>query len=116
MINKGQWVILPYDKVKDILVLCLPPSGCVPQRDWRPWWICGYTFSGVNSETLDLFERESMQFGHALNRYLQEILLVDPVLGPFYLIKVDISDGFYCIALNTNDIPKLGVVFPTEKG
>ena len=57
-----------------------------------------------------------MQFSHALNCYLQEILLADPALVPLYLIKVDISDGFYCIALNINDIPKLGVLFQTEKG
>ena len=57
-----------------------------------------------------------MRFGHALYRYLREILLADPALGPFYLINVDISDGFYHIALNLNDIQKLGVVSPTEKG
>ena len=40
----------------------------------------------------------------------------DPDLGPLYLIKADISDSFYCIAKNINDIPKLVVVLPTEKG
>jgi len=54
-----------------------------------------------------------MQFGHALDCILQEILLADPVHGPTHLIKIDISDGFYQIALNINNIPKLGVVFPT---
>ena len=115
MIHKGQWIILPYDRVKDLPGLCLPPPGCVPQRDRRPQWICDYTFSSANPETLDLFERESMQFGHALDRYLREILLANPALGPLSLIKVDILDGFYRIALNLNDIPKLGIVFPTDK-
>ena len=59
---------------------------------------------------------ESMQFGHALDRILREILLADPSLGETYLLKVDISDGFYRIDLNTEDIPKLGVVFPTAPG
>jgi hypothetical protein len=54
-----------------------------------------------------------MQFGHALNRILREILLADPIHGPVHLIKIDISDGFYQIVLNIDDIPKLGVVFPT---
>ena len=54
-----------------------------------------------------------MQFGHALDRILQEILLANPVHGPTHLIKIDISDRFYQISLNINDIPKLGVVFPT---
>ena len=57
-----------------------------------------------------------MQFGHALDRVLREILLLDPELGPAYLLKVDISDGFYRIALVPSDIPKLGVVFPTGPG
>jgi hypothetical protein len=57
-----------------------------------------------------------MQFGHALDRILREILLADPIHGPVQLIKIDISDGFYRIALNIDDIPKLGVVFPTFPG
>ena len=57
-----------------------------------------------------------MQFGHALDRILQEILLADPVHGPTHLIKNNISDGIYQIALNIDDIPKLGVVFPTLPG
>jgi len=59
---------------------------------------------------------EAMQFGHALDRYLREILLADPELGPVYLLKLDISDGFYRIDLAIDDIPKLGVVFPTRPG
>ena len=57
-----------------------------------------------------------MQFVHDLDRYLREILLADPALEPLYLIKVDISNSFYRIAININNIPKLGIIFPTEKG
>ncbi len=32
------------------------------------------------------------------------------------MIKLDISDGFYRIGLNIDNIPKLGVVFPTLPG
>ncbi len=42
--------------------------------------------------------------------------MADPALGPVYLMKVDISDGFYRINLNVDDILKLGVVFPTHPG
>ena len=59
---------------------------------------------------------EAMQFGHALDRILREILLADPTFGPVHLIKLDISDGFYQITININDIPKLGVIFPTPPG
>ena len=116
MIQKQQWVMLPYSAVKDLPGLRLSPPGCVPQRDRRPRWICDYTWSDVNPKTLPIAALESMQFGHALDRILREIILADPALGPVYLMKIDIADGFYRINLNINDIPKLGVVFPTLPG
>lgn len=75
-----------------------------------------YSFWGINEETLPLAALESMQFGLALDRILREILLANPEFGPVNLMKVDLSDGFYRIGLNTGDIPKLGVAFPTEPG
>ena len=75
-----------------------------------------YSFSGVNAETLAIAAVDSMQFGHALDRILREILLSDPALGPVQMLKVDISDGFYRVNMNIEDIPKLGVAFPTEPG
>jgi len=113
MMQKGQWVLLPYHLVKHLPNLRLSPLGVVPQRDRRPRVIVDYTYSGVNDDTLCLAPPEAMQFGHALQRILQTILHADPRFGPVYLIKVDIADGFYRVWLNTNDIPKLGVIFPT---
>ena len=40
----------------------------------------------------------------------------DPKLGPIYLSKLDISDGFYRVNLAIDDIPKMGVVFPVKDG
>lgn len=114
MINKDQWVILPYSVVKDLPGLRLSPPGVVPQRDRRPRWICDYSFYAVNLDTLPLAALESMQFGHALDRVLRHILLANPELGPVYLMKVDLSDGFYRVDLSIDDAPKLGVVFPTR--
>ena len=116
MMSRGQWLVLPYSAVKDLPGLRLSPPGVVPQRNRRPRWICDYSWWGINADTLPLAAKESMQFGHALDRILREILLADPAHGPVYLIKIDISDGFYRIALNIDDIPKLGVVFPTLPG
>ena len=116
MIDKGQWVILPYSLAKSLPGLRLSPPGVVPQRDRRPRWICDLSFYGINDDTLPIVPPEAMQFGHALDRYLREILLADPELGPIYMLKLDIADGFYRIALNIDDIPKLGVVFPTNPG
>jgi hypothetical protein len=57
-----------------------------------------------------------MQFGRALWRILTNLHKADPRLGPVFLSKVDIADGFYWIQVNANDVPKLGVVVPTEPG
>ena len=59
---------------------------------------------------------ETMQFRHALERILREISLANPAHGPVLLNKNDLSDGFYRVDLNSEDAPKLGVVFPTKAG
>ena len=116
MIRKGQWVILPASMAEALEGLRVSPPGVVPQRDRRPRWICDYTWSLVNQETLPLAAMESMQFGHALERILRKILLAPPGHGPVKLNKTDLSDGFYRVDLNADDAPKLGVVFPTKPG
>jgi hypothetical protein len=55
---------------------------------------------------------EAMQFGRSLEHILWEILFTNPAHGPVQMIKLDISDGFYRIGINIDNIPKLGVVFP----
>ena len=116
MVNKGQWLVLPYSAVKDLPGLTLSPPGVVPQRDRRPRWICDYTFSGVNDATAPIAPLSAMQFGHTLDRILREILLCNPDHGAVNLLKIDIADGFYRVHLKPDDIPKLGVVFPTRTG
>jgi hypothetical protein len=116
MMDKGQWILLPYKSVRHLKNLRVSPLGVVPQRNRRPRTIVDYTFSKVNPDTLRLAPSEAMQFGRALPRILQNIFDADPRFGPVHLIKVDIADGFYRICLNPADIPKLGVVFPTKPG
>ena len=57
-----------------------------------------------------------MQIETALDCILRKILPVDPAFGPVQLMKVDLSEVFYCINLNISDIQKLGVVFPIKPG
>ena len=93
MIKKGQWAILPASVALGLEGLRVSPPGVVPQRDRRPRWICDYTFSDVNPETVNLVPREAMQFGHALDIILREILLASPPShGPVHQLKVDLSD------------------------
>lgn len=116
MIQKGQFVILPASEALKLPGLRISPPGVVPQHERRPRMIVDYTFSGVNDETLPLAPVDAMQFGHALDRILREIMMADPAYGPVNLIKVDLSDGFYRIGLSAGDMPKLGLVFPTKPG
>jgi hypothetical protein len=116
MMQKGQWILLPYKSVRGLRHLRLSPLGCIPQRDRRPRTIVDYTFSRLNAETLRLAPGDAMQFGRTLQRILQGIFDADPRFGPVHLIKVDIADGYYRVYINPTDIPKLGVVFPTKAG
>jgi hypothetical protein len=116
MIKKGHWILLPATLVLNNRNLRLSPLGVVPQRECRPRTICDYSFFLVNNDTIELFPAESMQFGRSLLRILQKIARSDPHLGLVYLSKIDISDGFYRIAIRSEDIPKLAVMFPTAPG
>ena len=114
MILKSQWVVLTAEDMAHLSGLHISPPGVVPQQDRRPRWIYDYTWSKVNKDSLPLAPLEAMRFGHALDRILRELILADPVCGPVQLLKLDISDGFYRVNLNIDDIPKLGIVFPTK--
>jgi hypothetical protein len=70
----------------------------------------------VNEDTIELCPAECMQFFRALLRILQQIDRSDPCLGPVYLSKIDIVDGFYRIDIRPDDIPKLAIMFPTQDG
>jgi hypothetical protein len=94
----------------------LIPLGVVPQRDRRPRSIIDYTFYRINEDTVVMAPPEAMQFGKALWRVLAGIVHASPGLGPVYLSKVDITDGFYRIWVGAADIPKLGVLLPAEHG
>ena len=57
----------------------------------------------------------AMQYGRALDHLIREIVYADPALGYVYLLKADVSDGFYRIGLRPTDAPKLGLIFPSGK-
>ena len=109
MMQRGQWILLPYHLVKDLPNLRLSPLGIIPQHDQHPRVIIDYTYSGVNEDTLCLTPQEVMQFGCALQHILETIHHTNLWYGPVYLIKVDIAGGFYNIWVHTTNIPKLGI-------
>jgi hypothetical protein len=116
MIKKGQWILLPANLVLSNRNMCLIPLGVVPQCERRPRTICDYSFCLVNDDTIKLCPVEYMQSGRALLRIPQKIARSDLRLGLVFLSKIDISDGFYCIAIRSEDVPKFAVMFPTAPG
>ena len=90
--------------------------GVVPQRERRPRTIVDYSFSGINQEAHRGAPPEAMQFGCALERVLRKVVTADTAEGPLYLLKIDLSDGFYRVRLRAQDAPMLGVAFPVAPG
>ncbi len=116
MVQKGQWLILPYTTVASLPNLWLSPLGIILQRDCCPHTIADYTFSSINGNMVPLADHLPLQFGQALLCILQNIVMRNPAFGPIYLLKLNIADGFYQIHLAPHHIPLLGVVFPTPIG
>ena len=94
MVEKGQWVVLPYSVAKRLLGLRLIPPGVKVERKKRPRWIGNYSYFKTNARTLPVACLSNMQYGRALDRLLREIVFVKPALGYVYLIKSDVSEGF----------------------
>ena len=115
-VQKGFWMLLPFDLVKDLEGLQLSPAGVVPQRDQCPQVIVDYSYYGINEATLQLSMPESMQFERALPRLHRHIAYANPKFGPIWALKLDISNGFYCVPLTTSSIIKLGVLLPPIPG
>ena len=78
MILRHQWIVLPYEQVKDLPGLRLSPIGVVPQRTRRPRTIVDYSFHGVNDDTCRLAPGEAMRFGKAFQRLIESIVKADP--------------------------------------
>ena len=116
MIDKRQFIVLPATSAKKLPGLRVLPMGVIPQAGRRARMVADHTFSGVNEETQPIVPVKSIQFGHALEQILREILLADPALGPVKMLKVDLSDGFYRLHLILRDAPKLGLAFPKIDG
>jgi hypothetical protein len=116
MIHKGQWILLPTSLVMNDPNLRPSPLGVVPQRDIRPRTISNYAFFWVNEDTVAIAPGECKKFGRALWQILKHIKHANPHMGPVYMSKIEIADGFYRIWVRAVDVPKLGVLFPSRPG
>ena len=76
-----------------------------------------HTWFGMNDHTMAELPPEVMQFDGALSHILCWLLHhADPDVGPLYMAKFDISNGFYHLFLEPNDAPKLAVLMPQYDG
>ena len=92
-------MVLPYSVAKGLPGLKLSPPGVKVERDRRPHWIGDYSYFKTNADTFPIACLSAMQYGRALDCLIREIVYADPALGYVYLLKADVSDGFYRIWL-----------------
>ena len=67
MVEKGQWVVLPYSVAKRLPGLRLSPPGVKVERDRIPRWLGDYIYFKTNAETLPVACLSSMQYGRTLD-------------------------------------------------
>lgn len=115
MVKRKYWTVVPYRTIRHLPGLKISPAGVVPQRNRRPRTIIDYTFSGVNPTTLQLAAPHAMQFGRAFHRLMQRIAYANPRFGPVHLLKVDLSDGYYRVPLNSRGALNLAVAMPSTR-
>jgi hypothetical protein len=112
MVSAGQWLVLPYQAVRELPKLRISPTGVVPQHDRRPRPIVDYTFSDVNNSTVSQAP-DAIQFSAALQRFLQRLKRADTRRGTIKLAKTDISDAFMHVWISLQTIPCLGAILPS---
>ena len=56
-----------------------------------------------------------MQYVRALYFPIIEVVIVDPSLGPVYILKEDVSNRLYRIRLRPTGAPNLGIVFTPDR-
>jgi hypothetical protein len=72
--------------------------------------ICCEPLDGLTDTSSGLAIGNRLAITSITSRLLLSILSLS--IGPVYLLKVDLSDGFYRVWLNLRDIPKLALVLP----
>jgi hypothetical protein len=113
-VSMGYWVVLPYSSVRQFPQLKLAPAGVVPQQERRPRPIMDYSYNLVNQLSLPLANPQAMQFGGALQRFLQQLVYANPTYGPPLMAKIDLADGHYRVPLSPTAALQLAVVLPAD--
>lgn len=89
MVKRGSGLSCPPQSLCPCLVsACLLLGWSPSTAASRAGWGTTYTWSHVNRESVPLFAGEVMQFGHALDRILRDILLANSSHEPVHLSKI----------------------------
>ena len=108
-------MVLPFLVAKGIPGLRLSPPGVKVEQDRRPLWLGDYIYFKTNAETIPVPCLSATQYGWALDFLICKIVYADSALGYVYMLKADVSDGFYHIGLLLEDAPRLELIFPSGK-
>ena len=116
-IKASFWVMLPLKQVcslgKDFH---LSPVAVKEEVNCWPQVIVAHTWFRVNKHTVVELPSEVMQFRGALSQILWLLHHANPSHGPIYMAKYDISNGFYQMFLDPEDLLKLSILMPHYEG
>ena len=80
-------MLLPYSLSNYLLILRLSPPGAKEEHYWRPKWVNNYSYYNINADTLPIAALSAMQYGRVLDCLIRDVVIVDPVLVPIYVLK-----------------------------
>ncbi len=115
-VNMGFWLVFPLHAVRHLPHLKLAPAGMVPQCERCLCPIMDYTYNDANQHSLPLSPHHAMQFGCALQCFLQRLIYANPEFGPPLMAKIDLADGYYRVPLTPEASLELAVILPPDGG
>ena len=123
-VNNGFSILLPAADAIRLFgeKLKLSRILAVPQEHRRPRLILNL-LAQPDSDTPSFNETtdreaapESLQFGRAFPRILQAVWEADPVQGPVRVSKLDVTDAYHCITVNTFYVGAFEYIIPSVPG
>ena len=106
--------VYPLGVVTAIQNLWLLSVAVNPRVGRRPRLIFDFTWSGLNNIAERLSPMEAMRFRGALLHIPKQILAAESLLGPVYLIKLDLTDAYMRLWVQMEDVPSVAFLIPKK--
>ena len=94
--------IFTLSKIRDLDDLWIIPVGLIPQEGRRPRLIYNFIFGILIKAVRKEAPPEAVQFRGALKRLLHQIVTADPAFGTVFLSKVDMSDAYVHVSVDSS--------------